>query len=245
MHVRKRNSILDIDANRGRRGDVTLIDVAGHFLTVDVNRRHMLGVRVVTGPHLMDYDADRVLLLDLVEDLGSFAGRSPKPWQALRYLASMDVPAGFDHAALREFHMKQQQAIALLPFGTHTGPSPVFEHVSARLYPEYTGECVDRPTERRTRHRSGRRMTSPPPEPWTIPRPDQLRDTFDATTRWLLDGEHGAAVIGPTVKTMPSIHARTLLESILTLDGAHPGPIAQRPGLRIMRAMPSSEQLGV
>ncbi|MFG6446475.1 hypothetical protein ACFXQA_14540 [Microbacterium sp. P07] len=82
-----------------------------------------------------------------------------------------------------------------------------------------------------------------PPGPWPIVLPPADLDPYLAATLWLIDLGFGALIAGPEAQANRSVHARALLETVLALDGTHPGPVAQRPGLGIVLAAPTCAQL--
>jgi len=68
-------------------------------------------------------------------------------------------------------------------------------------------------------------------------------DPYLEATLWLLEQASGALVLGPDAPAAGTIHATNLLANVILLDGAHPGPVAQREGLGVILAEPSAEQL--
>jgi hypothetical protein len=79
--------------------------------------------------------------------------------------------------------------------------------------------------------------------PWSITAAPSDLDPYLAATLWLLEHGSGGMIAGPEAHARRSVHARALLETVLALDGTHPGPLAQRPGLGVVLAAPTRAQL--
>jgi hypothetical protein len=68
-------------------------------------------------------------------------------------------------------------------------------------------------------------------------------DPFLAATLWLIERAHWAIIAGPEAYSARSVHAKILMESVIVLDGTHPGPLALHDDLGVVLAAPTPEQL--
>jgi hypothetical protein len=78
---------------------------------------------------------------------------------------------------------------------------------------------------------------------WEIHTPPPDTDPFLSATLWALDRPYPVIITGPDARKAHSVHARTLLEGAIPLDGTHPGPLIGEPGLAVVLAMPTPTQL--
>lgn len=78
---------------------------------------------------------------------------------------------------------------------------------------------------------------------WVVTVATARIDPYLAATLWLLDRAHWAIIAGPEAYDARSVHAKTLMESVIVLDGTHPGPLALHDDLGIVLAAPTATQL--